>query len=293
VREFVERIRRHATVVNDPVEQPAVTRDRKDDYLVALARAERVDAVVSGDRDLVDAALADPAVWTSTAAGGPAAGELNADRPSCRGASSQPRGVSRAVRTLRSTAPAGPPRSAHRRRDGGPRASRHVRHSSRALGLHISSTVAGELLPSCLYAIGDGHGIRALPLGPHGAGVVRDAPHSLRPAARRSCWSSYASAAGSAACTARSLINAGVVCSWHTGAAISLITSETPWRRRDCAAASRGSISLTARNTSRESAAGSGENLDATTSSRSGACPGKGVLGRVATARVRCCDSRP
>lgn len=54
-REFVKRIRRHATVVNDPVEQPAVTRERKDDYLVALARSEHVDAIVSGDRDLVDA----------------------------------------------------------------------------------------------------------------------------------------------------------------------------------------------------------------------------------------------
>jgi uncharacterized protein len=63
-REFVERIRRHAIVVDDPVDQPAVTRDRKDDYLVALARIEHVDAIISGDRDLVDAALEDPPVWT-------------------------------------------------------------------------------------------------------------------------------------------------------------------------------------------------------------------------------------
>ena len=41
-----------------------MTRDRKDDYLVALARAERVSAIISGDRDLVDAAMADPKVWT-------------------------------------------------------------------------------------------------------------------------------------------------------------------------------------------------------------------------------------
>jgi len=47
-----------------PVEQPAVTRDRKDDYLVALARSEHVDPIVSGDRDLIDAGLTDPAVWT-------------------------------------------------------------------------------------------------------------------------------------------------------------------------------------------------------------------------------------
>ena len=64
MREFVERIRRHATIVDDPIEQPAVTRDRTDAYLVALARSEHVDAIVSGDRDLIDAGLADPAVWT-------------------------------------------------------------------------------------------------------------------------------------------------------------------------------------------------------------------------------------
>ena len=34
------------------------------DYLVALARSERLDAIVSDDRDLIDAGLADPAVWT-------------------------------------------------------------------------------------------------------------------------------------------------------------------------------------------------------------------------------------
>ena len=64
VREFVERIRRHAMIVDDPIEQPVVTRDRKDDYLVALARSEHVDAIVSGDRDLIDVGLAAPAVWT-------------------------------------------------------------------------------------------------------------------------------------------------------------------------------------------------------------------------------------
>lgn len=63
-REFVDRIRRHATVVDDPVEQPAVTRDRKDDYLVALARSERVEAIISGDRDLADAVLTHPPVWS-------------------------------------------------------------------------------------------------------------------------------------------------------------------------------------------------------------------------------------
>jgi putative PIN family toxin of toxin-antitoxin system len=63
-REFVERVRRHASVVDDPADQPVATRDRKDDYLVALARKEEVDALVSGDRDLIDAGLSEPAVWT-------------------------------------------------------------------------------------------------------------------------------------------------------------------------------------------------------------------------------------
>lgn len=64
VREFVERMRRHATFVDDPGDQPAATRDPKDDYLVALARREGVDAIVSGDRDVIDAGLEELAVWT-------------------------------------------------------------------------------------------------------------------------------------------------------------------------------------------------------------------------------------
>ncbi|MCP9491942.1 MAG: putative toxin-antitoxin system toxin component, PIN family [Solirubrobacteraceae bacterium MAG38_C4-C5] len=63
-REFVERVRRHASIVDDPADQPAVTRDRNDDYLVALARQERVDALVSGDRDLIEAELSLQVVWT-------------------------------------------------------------------------------------------------------------------------------------------------------------------------------------------------------------------------------------
>lgn len=65
VREYVERVERHATVVDDPPDAPQVTRDAKDDYLVALARQERVEAIVSGDRDLLEAQLAGPPVWTA------------------------------------------------------------------------------------------------------------------------------------------------------------------------------------------------------------------------------------
>lgn len=63
-REFVERVRRHATLVADPADQPVITRDRKDDYLVALGRQEGVDAIVSGDHDMLDAELEAPPVWT-------------------------------------------------------------------------------------------------------------------------------------------------------------------------------------------------------------------------------------
>ena len=64
VSEFVERVSRHAAMAADPADRPAATRDPHDDYLVALARREGVDAIVSGDRDLLDAGLEDPAVWT-------------------------------------------------------------------------------------------------------------------------------------------------------------------------------------------------------------------------------------
>jgi predicted nucleic acid-binding protein len=63
-RELVDRVRRHAAIVHDPAETPPATRDPKDDYLVALARSEGVDAVVSGDGDLLEAELDDLAVWT-------------------------------------------------------------------------------------------------------------------------------------------------------------------------------------------------------------------------------------
>jgi putative PIN family toxin of toxin-antitoxin system len=63
-REYVERIRLHATVVDDPDSVPVVTRDPADDYIVALARQEHVDAIVSVDLDLLDACPQDLPVWT-------------------------------------------------------------------------------------------------------------------------------------------------------------------------------------------------------------------------------------
>jgi predicted nucleic acid-binding protein len=43
-----------------PSRLPPVLRDRTDDYLVALARAAGAEAIVTGDRDLLDHAGLEP-----------------------------------------------------------------------------------------------------------------------------------------------------------------------------------------------------------------------------------------
>lgn len=53
-RDLVIEIGSSATRAEDPAERPRVSRDPKDDYLIALAHATKVDALVSGDRDLLD-----------------------------------------------------------------------------------------------------------------------------------------------------------------------------------------------------------------------------------------------
>jgi len=60
VRELVAGLAAVATVLRDPPDPAAVTRDPNDDYLVALAIAAQADALISGDRDLTD--LQDPPV---------------------------------------------------------------------------------------------------------------------------------------------------------------------------------------------------------------------------------------
>jgi predicted nucleic acid-binding protein len=99
----------HATIVADAADQPVVTRDREDDYLVALGRQENVDAIVSGD--LLDAGLEGAGV-DSPRAGGPARRRLRRERrrgltpasPPCglRGSSrsARPRGLGRTRGTL-------------------------------------------------------------------------------------------------------------------------------------------------------------------------------------------------
>lgn len=52
--EIVANVEEAATAYDDPTEIEALLRDPDDDYLVALARDAEVDAIVTGDRDLLD-----------------------------------------------------------------------------------------------------------------------------------------------------------------------------------------------------------------------------------------------
>ena len=55
---YLELLRTHATVVDDPPPEVGHAQDPGDDYLVSLARDARAVILVSGDSDLVD--LVDP-----------------------------------------------------------------------------------------------------------------------------------------------------------------------------------------------------------------------------------------
>jgi putative PIN family toxin of toxin-antitoxin system len=61
---FVSLLRRQAELRADPVFEPGLTRDPKDDYIVALAAATKAICVVSGDDDLLSAANVAPRVLT-------------------------------------------------------------------------------------------------------------------------------------------------------------------------------------------------------------------------------------
>lgn len=51
---YLATIRRIAVFVDDPAAVESVTRDVKDDYLAALGRSHSVDAIVTGDKDLLE-----------------------------------------------------------------------------------------------------------------------------------------------------------------------------------------------------------------------------------------------
>jgi putative PIN family toxin of toxin-antitoxin system len=61
---YVAALRDRATMVEDAAPGPARTADADDDYLIALAQAHGVDAVVSGDRHLLDVASSELQVLT-------------------------------------------------------------------------------------------------------------------------------------------------------------------------------------------------------------------------------------
>ena len=56
---LVDALARDAFGVADPSDPPQVSRDRHDDYLVALARAAGAPVLVSGDDDLLELELPD------------------------------------------------------------------------------------------------------------------------------------------------------------------------------------------------------------------------------------------
>ena len=61
---LVDLLEREAEPWADPVEVPPVTRDPKDDYLVALHRSCQADLLISGDSDLLALAAEDVTVLT-------------------------------------------------------------------------------------------------------------------------------------------------------------------------------------------------------------------------------------
>ena len=64
---FVDTLRTLVDLVDDLVDVVVATRDRDDDYLVALARAHHADFIVTGDRDLLEWADQQPPVITPAA----------------------------------------------------------------------------------------------------------------------------------------------------------------------------------------------------------------------------------
>jgi predicted nucleic acid-binding protein len=61
---YIAAVRDRATMVDDPPPGSVMTADADDDYLIALAQAYGVDAVVSGDGHLLDVASSELTVLT-------------------------------------------------------------------------------------------------------------------------------------------------------------------------------------------------------------------------------------
>ena len=61
-RVFVDTVASAVDLVDDPEQIIALTRDAKDDYLVALARQHDVQVIVTGDKDLLEWSEQEPPV---------------------------------------------------------------------------------------------------------------------------------------------------------------------------------------------------------------------------------------
>ena len=61
---FVDTIGTLVDLVEDPTEIHTETRDPEDDYLIALARANDVEFIISGDNDLLEWGVQQPPVVT-------------------------------------------------------------------------------------------------------------------------------------------------------------------------------------------------------------------------------------
>lgn len=68
IAEAVSILRDAGTLVDDPINPPAILRDPTDDYLVMLAREADAEAIVTSDHDLLDHVnLSPPAIDPRTA----------------------------------------------------------------------------------------------------------------------------------------------------------------------------------------------------------------------------------
>jgi uncharacterized protein len=66
----VTALERVAVMLDDPVDPEPVLRDSSDDYLLALARLAKAEAIVTGDKDLLDhVGLQPPAISAREATG--------------------------------------------------------------------------------------------------------------------------------------------------------------------------------------------------------------------------------
>ena len=68
INDIIAGIAEASTILEDPAEVTTLLRDPDDDYLVTLARTAQAEAIITGDRDLLDhPGLQPPAIGARTA----------------------------------------------------------------------------------------------------------------------------------------------------------------------------------------------------------------------------------